>query len=406
MPKPLVMGNRLRLLFVALGGAALLAGLGTDSSSGTTNQAADAPRPAPRPSSSRVEAGDTASVIAQWGAYGFAQQGSTYDEILAHYYTGTSLGPAPVSSVRVLLAEGNTMLTVSSLSNFRVGTPRARRTSSPPVRSRSEPVFGSSRPAKQQRRAPARPAPLHRRGVAAPAGQPSVPWPAPGLGGQWSSSRRQHRRPRGLPLRCRPSEMPYTWVAEALKAQAVAARTYALAVRKTGSYFDLYSDTRSQVYLGSRMSSLRPRPRSRRPPDRSCSTRAPRHDLLLLELGRANRLRCVDAWPGSPELPYLASVDDPYDSISPHHEWGPVLRRCEAPRPGAPRAWQAARRTPRRRTLLPGPNGDRRRLARRRRASREPTSELRSACARRGFASASSRLRLRRARSRSAGRSL
>ena len=46
-----------------------------------------------------------------------------------------------------------------------------------------------------------------------------------------------------------PSEMPYTWAPEALKAQAIAARSYALATRRTGA-FDLYPDTRSQVYLG------------------------------------------------------------------------------------------------------------------------------------------------------------
>ena len=44
--------------------------------------------------------------LAQWGAYGYAQHGLTYDKILAHYYTGTTLGPAPVARVRVMLAEG------------------------------------------------------------------------------------------------------------------------------------------------------------------------------------------------------------------------------------------------------------------------------------------------------------
>src|SRR5207247_3913184 len=47
-----------------------------------------------------------------------------------------------------------------------------------------------------------------------------------------------------------PSEMPKTWVPEALKVQAVAARSYALAVRKTSGSFDVYPDTRSQVYGG------------------------------------------------------------------------------------------------------------------------------------------------------------
>jgi stage II sporulation protein D len=48
-----------------------------------------------------------------------------------------------------------------------------------------------------------------------------------------------------------PSEMPYAWPQGALRAQAVAARSYA-AVRlhpTTGTY-DLYDDSRSQVYRG------------------------------------------------------------------------------------------------------------------------------------------------------------
>ena len=43
--------------------------------------------------------------MSQWGAYGYAKHGWTYDAILAHYYQGTTLGPAPLSSVRVLLAQ-------------------------------------------------------------------------------------------------------------------------------------------------------------------------------------------------------------------------------------------------------------------------------------------------------------
>ena len=30
-----------------------------------------------------------------------------------------------------------------------------------------------------------------------------------------------------------------------------------------------------------------------------------------------------DAWPGSAPIPYLRSVPDPYDTYSPHHDWGP-----------------------------------------------------------------------------------
>ncbi len=50
-----------------------------------------------------------------------------------------------------------------------------------------------------------------------------------------------------------PYEMHHTWALEALKAQAVAARTYTLKSieKKAEEPFDLYNDVRSQVYRGS-----------------------------------------------------------------------------------------------------------------------------------------------------------
>ncbi|MCX7758138.1 MAG: SpoIID/LytB domain-containing protein [bacterium] len=51
-----------------------------------------------------------------------------------------------------------------------------------------------------------------------------------------------------------PSEMPSSWDIEALKAQAIAARTYAIKVtierRKKGEVFDLYSTVLDQAYYG------------------------------------------------------------------------------------------------------------------------------------------------------------
>ena len=50
-----------------------------------------------------------------------------------------------------------------------------------------------------------------------------------------------------------PLEMPSTWPAEALKAQAIAARSYALyRVHPATGLSDVYDDTRSQVYRGRR----------------------------------------------------------------------------------------------------------------------------------------------------------
>ena len=44
--------------------------------------------------------------MSQWGAYGYALHGWSYDRILAHYYPGTTLGPAAPTTVRVLLVAG------------------------------------------------------------------------------------------------------------------------------------------------------------------------------------------------------------------------------------------------------------------------------------------------------------
>ena len=122
-----------------------------------------------------------------------------------------------------------------------------------------------------------------------------------------------------------PSEMPKDWLPEALKAQAVAARSYALAVRKTGSWFDLYPDTRSQVYLGIAHES----------PSTTAAVQATAGEVVLSQ-GRlattyffsssgGRTASAPEIWPTSQPTPYLVSVDDPYDTLSPHHRWGPFV---------------------------------------------------------------------------------
>ena len=46
------------------------------------------------------------------------------------------------------------------------------------------------------------------------------------------------------------AEMPSSWPLAALEAQAIASRTYALTADAGGTRFNVYSDTRSQMYLG------------------------------------------------------------------------------------------------------------------------------------------------------------
>ena len=188
--------------------------------------------------------------MAQWGAYGYAQRGWTYDKILAHYYTGTTLGPAPVARVRVMLAEGRRQLTVGSEAPFTVRDgigqvwhlAAGEQTFGPGLLLRTTDV-------QQPQQLPA---PLAFLPGSSPLRLSGRPYRGQLLVSVANGSLRAVNSVglEGYLFGVVPSEMPNTWLPEALKVQAVAARSYALAVRKTGSWFDLYSDTRSQVYLG------------------------------------------------------------------------------------------------------------------------------------------------------------
>ncbi|MGH3051105.1 MAG: SpoIID/LytB domain-containing protein, partial [Gaiellaceae bacterium] len=121
------------------------------------------------------------------------------------------------------------------------------------------------------------------------------------------------------------AEMPSHWSMAALEAQAVAARSYAVATLRPGKPFDLYADDRSQAYRG--IASEGPRT-----DDAVAATKG----LVLTWDGRVatayyssssgGRTADVrDLWPGSAPIPYLRPVADPYDIASPNHDWGPVV---------------------------------------------------------------------------------
>ncbi|MBA2383297.1 MAG: SpoIID/LytB domain-containing protein [Actinobacteria bacterium] len=119
-----------------------------------------------------------------------------------------------------------------------------------------------------------------------------------------------------------PLEMPHDWHPQALRAQAVVARSYALAKLVPGTLFDLYPDTRSQVYGGIEA--------EKDPTNRAIGATA---GQVVTWQGRAattfyhsssggRTSSNAEAWGGSP-APYLVSVADPYGWRSKHHRWGP-----------------------------------------------------------------------------------
>ena len=181
--------------------------------------------------------------LSQWGAYGYAQHGWTYQQILAHYYTGTTLGTTKVATVRVLVASEQKP-TLSSTVPWTVtdsaGTKVQLAAGSLPL------TTALTIPGQAVLRPP----------LTFTAAQPL------------SVDGHAYRGKLVLSVDAKvvdvvdvvglesyvkgvvPSEMPANWSAEALKAQAVAARSYALANLAKGRAFDLYGDGRSQVYGG------------------------------------------------------------------------------------------------------------------------------------------------------------
>lgn len=261
--------------------------------------------------------------MSQWGAYGFAQRGTTYDAILAHYYRSTTLGKAPVARVRVLLGEGKKALAVASDSPFSVrdGSRTVHQLQPGPY------AFGPGLKLKVDQAQPAKAltGPL----VFLPGATP-LKYGGKQYRGQLQvnvvKTSLQIVNSVGLEAYLYgvvPREVPFHWPAEALKAQAVVARSYALAVRKSGAAYDLYADTRSQVYGGV----------AAEKPTTNTAVDGTAGQVLLFQgkvattfffsTSGGRTASIEDVWANGEAIPYLVSVPDPYDNASPHHNWGP-----------------------------------------------------------------------------------
>jgi len=114
------------------------------------------------------------------------------------------------------------------------------------------------------------------------------------------------------------SEMPASWPLEALRAQAVAARTYALKARKPAALFDLQATTASQVYKG--VEAEMPATRAAVEGTRGLvlTYNNALIDAVFHSSSGGNTESSGDLWPR--QLPYLVSVPD-YDNASPVRDW-------------------------------------------------------------------------------------
>jgi stage II sporulation protein D len=267
--------------------------------------------------------------MSQWGAFGFAQNGTDHASILRHYYSGTQIGTlAGGGEVRVLLKTADRIVFGSAT---RVA---AGRTLEPARRYVATSGLGGTVLLRSStgRELGTYPSPLVLEGDTG----------GVQVFGRSADAAVDGRYRGGLEIRASAlggvsainavaiddyvrgvvaGEMPASWPQEALRAQAVAARTYALATTKDGDGFDQYSDTRSQVYDG-------------------IAGETPATDAAVA--GTAGEIVAYDGKPivtyyfsasggrtenienvfiGAAPAPYLVSVDDPYDDASPRHRW-------------------------------------------------------------------------------------
>ena len=260
--------------------------------------------------------------MSQYGADGYALHGWSYQQILAHYYTGTALGTTnPAQVVRVLLGSGSAAFAGATKVGDKSLNPSLTYDVVPLANGSLKVVNQLTRKAVGTFPAPLTatgPDPLSLAGLGAYRG--SLEFRPNGSGGVYTVN------VVGLDDYVQgviAAEMPSTWSSEALEAQAVAARTYAITTDVAGSFYNLYPDTRSQMYRGVAAET----------PATDAAVAATSGQIVTYDGAPAVTYffassggyteNVEDAWPGATPDPWLRGVPDPYDGAGgdPYHHW-------------------------------------------------------------------------------------
>ncbi len=253
--------------------------------------------------------------MSQYGAYGYALHGKSYRFILAHYYQGTSLGTVdPNRIVRVLLATGSAQFSgASEASGKRLRPSQTYTAQANPDGSLTLVGVGRFH------------APLLVTG-SAPLKFNGTPYRGAlelrpdGSGGvETVDAVGLEDYVRGVVS----AEMPASWSAEALKAQAVAARTYAITSNVGASSFDVYSDTRSQMYRGVAAETSSTDAAVAATRAQVVTYRGQPAITYFFASSGGHTENVEDVWPGATPEPWLRGVSDPYDGAGgdPYHRW-------------------------------------------------------------------------------------
>ena len=270
--------------------------------------------------------------LSQYGADGYALHGFGYQTIVGHYYQGTSIATvSPAPTVRVLLQS-------SSAPSFTGASDASGRTLDP-AKTYSIVRAGGNSVALRS--------PKGRR-LATYDGTLRVTGDAPlRLNGLAGNGVRSGRYRGALEFRAGlfsgvsainavgledyvrgvvSAESPAAWPAAALEAQAVVARSYAVTTDagSASDGFTAYADTRSQMYRGvaAEYTSTESAVKATKGEVVTYGGKPVVTYFFSTSGGRTENVE--NSFIGSPAQPWLRSVEDPYDDVSPKHRWGPI----------------------------------------------------------------------------------
>jgi stage II sporulation protein D len=266
--------------------------------------------------------------MSQWGAYGFAKNGSSYEQILKHYYTGIALGKVDNDLIRVRLRGGVSTVRLTCASPY-VASITGKRLEIPGGVTAVVTWAGGAYKVTAGALVQTFGSPVT---FQPSAGQMKTVTPDDwGKTGLYRGFIRVLHSSSGftivnkLPLESYlrgvvPLEMSSSWPAAALKAQACAARSYAERSRNPGEAFDVYCTTRDQAYGGVRSEAT-----ASSAAVKASAGVVPTYDgkpiaAFFFSTSGGHTESIENVWQTTP-IPYLKGVDDPYDTFSPLHLW-------------------------------------------------------------------------------------
>lgn len=287
--------------------------------------------------------------MSQWGAYGAAASGLTYRQILSFYYPGTKIGAlkagstvrvwltrdtdsslevAPASGLRLTNADRSdtwTVPTTSGISAWRIrrsGTSRVLEYRANGAWTRRDPKISGQWYVDNPKtgyvtvRLPDRSARDYRGRVT--------------LAHVGTGARTVNQVSFEHYLRSAvPAEMPALWHSQALRAQAVAARSYAAHARaraSSGAAYDLCDSTTCQVYAGLATRSSAGRTVNEHP-NSDAAVAATAGQVVRTGTAIAQTMYSASngGWTVSGGVSYLVAKADPYDGKKANQRWSVAL---------------------------------------------------------------------------------